>query len=241
MSDPDGYDAKIAGWWVWGQCCWIGSGWCSGKGPWHATEGGWIDNRKLPHFGGGRGVNRKLPHFGGGRGVNRQLPHFGGGRGVNRQLPHFGGGREHLFEYFEQLRDRLRNVQVCCGDWSRVVTRAVTTGLGVTGVVLDPPYADLADRIKDCYATDSLTVAHDVQKWAIENGNNPDLRIVLCGYEGEHAMPDDWRVVSWKAVGGYGGAKGKESKSGLNSNRERLWFSPNCPKPEAAAFELVSA
>jgi DNA adenine methylase len=21
-------DAKIAGWWVWGQCAWIGSGWC---------------------------------------------------------------------------------------------------------------------------------------------------------------------------------------------------------------------
>ncbi len=21
-------DAKIAGWWLWGQCCWIGSGWC---------------------------------------------------------------------------------------------------------------------------------------------------------------------------------------------------------------------
>lgn len=26
-------DAKIAGWWLWGQCCWIGSGWCDpGKG-----------------------------------------------------------------------------------------------------------------------------------------------------------------------------------------------------------------
>ena len=22
-------DAKIAGWWLWGQCCWIGSGWCA--------------------------------------------------------------------------------------------------------------------------------------------------------------------------------------------------------------------
>lgn len=27
-EDPDYYDAKIAGWWVWGQCLWIGSGWC---------------------------------------------------------------------------------------------------------------------------------------------------------------------------------------------------------------------
>ena len=29
--DPDYHDAKIAGWWVWGQCCWIGSGWCSAQ------------------------------------------------------------------------------------------------------------------------------------------------------------------------------------------------------------------
>jgi len=27
-TDPDFYDAKVAGWWVWGQCKWIGSGWC---------------------------------------------------------------------------------------------------------------------------------------------------------------------------------------------------------------------
>src|SRR3990167_6050254 len=29
MQDPDWPgDAKVAGWWLWGQCCWIGSGWC---------------------------------------------------------------------------------------------------------------------------------------------------------------------------------------------------------------------
>lgn len=27
-ADPDFYDAKIAGWWVWGMCIWIGAGWC---------------------------------------------------------------------------------------------------------------------------------------------------------------------------------------------------------------------
>lgn len=30
--DPDYHDAKIAGWWVWGQCCWIGHGWCDKRG-----------------------------------------------------------------------------------------------------------------------------------------------------------------------------------------------------------------
>ena len=33
MSDPHYYDLKIAGWWVWGLCLWIGSGWCSKKKP----------------------------------------------------------------------------------------------------------------------------------------------------------------------------------------------------------------
>jgi hypothetical protein len=28
-ADPDHYDPKIAGWWCWGLCCWIGSGWCT--------------------------------------------------------------------------------------------------------------------------------------------------------------------------------------------------------------------
>lgn len=50
-TDPDFYDAKIAGWWVWGQCAWIGSGWCKNS---H-----W---RQLPHLSTrGVGVNRKLP------------------------------------------------------------------------------------------------------------------------------------------------------------------------------------
>jgi hypothetical protein len=42
MQDPDWPgDAKVAGWWLWGQCCWIGSGWCDwfGQIP-HASDAG---------------------------------------------------------------------------------------------------------------------------------------------------------------------------------------------------------
>jgi hypothetical protein len=39
VADPDWYDARIAGWWVWGLCSWIGSGWCSGRGPWRLVNG----------------------------------------------------------------------------------------------------------------------------------------------------------------------------------------------------------
>ncbi len=34
MADADWFDAKAAGWWIWGACNWIGGGWCSGEGPW---------------------------------------------------------------------------------------------------------------------------------------------------------------------------------------------------------------
>lgn len=38
-TEPDFYDSKIAGWWVWGQCIWIGSGWCSVQLP-HLGDAG---------------------------------------------------------------------------------------------------------------------------------------------------------------------------------------------------------
>ena len=61
--EADYFDAKIAGWWVWGVNAWIGSGWCSGDGPWMHDEPGTVG--KLPHLGNaGQGVNRQLPHLG---------------------------------------------------------------------------------------------------------------------------------------------------------------------------------
>ena len=51
-GDPDYFDAKVAGWWVWGICVWIGAGWCSGDGPWTDDEDG-----QLVHLGdAGRGA-----------------------------------------------------------------------------------------------------------------------------------------------------------------------------------------
>jgi hypothetical protein len=131
--------------------------------------------------------------------------------------------------YLRELAERLRRVRVCCGDWSRICGPSPTVKLGITGVLLDPPYADTADRDETLYATDSLSVAHDAREWAIENGNDPRLRIALCGYDGEHEMPDNWEAVAWKAAGGYGSqgdARGRD-----NAKRERIWVSPHCLKP----------
>lgn len=251
-GDPDFFDAKAAGWWLWGIGLWIGGGWCSGDGPWRVTET--PEGSKLLHAGDdGRGVRRKLLNAGDdGRGVHRQLLHAGDdgqeGSGVHRKRMDGSTGngqtghgihtattginraqrRDSLAEVFAGIAERMRDVMVMAGDWTRVVTPAVLSGGGSakpTGVFLDPPYADTAGRSADLYAKDSDSVAHAVREWAIAHGDDPRLRIALCGYEGEHAMPASWSVLPWKAHGGYGG-QGKAS--GVNSLRERVWFSPSC-------------
>jgi len=59
----------------------------------------------------------------------------------------------------------------------------------------------------------------------------------LDRYEGEHEMPDDWRVVSWVARNGYCGLSSDGTSDGnRNRERERLWFSPHCLNPEASLF-----
>lgn len=222
LEDPDFYDAKIAGWWVWGIGQWIGSGWCAGVGPWH-SDGVHIEKRD-----GAGGTNRQRPHLGNaGKGVHRQRPHLlNAGKGVHR-LSGSADQRDFILEWMSQLSERLRRVRVCCGDWSRVLGHAPTDCLGTTAIFLDPPYGSARDT--SLYATDSMTVAADVGRWAAAHGDNPKLRIALCGYEGEFDLPG-WRVVAWKA-GGYGSqgnGRGRE-----NASRERIWFSPHCLHEQA--------
>ena len=239
--DPDYYDAKIAGWWCWGACAWIGTGWCSGEGPW-MIEDGEITNRKLPHLGNaGQGVNRQLPHLGNagrganrqlphlssaGQGVNRQLPHLGdAGRGVNRQLPHLGdaGRGEHLSAYMYALRNALRGARTACGDWQRVVTPSVTTRHGLTAVILDPPYGEGAQEYS-AGGNGNKNIAGDVWAWAIENGDDPLLRIAVCAYDDGRTVPPGWNKVKWAARKGYQ----VTDEAIKNPDREVIYFSPHC-------------
>jgi len=245
-TDPEHFDAKVAGWWVWGISQWIGSGWCQ-----YAT------GNRLPSIGAGsdRGVHQKRPRLGrGGRGVTRsglsqQLPYvFTGGRGVNahnlpQQMPDLSGdsgaaGRgvhalakttDAIREWMLALAARLRRVRVTCGDWARILGPSPTTCIGTTAVLLDPPYSGETGRAA-CYSIESFDVAHAVRAWALERGDDPALRIALCGYAGEHEDLEaaGWSVVAWKASGGYRNARG-----GTNDNaaRERIWFSPHCLAP----------
>lgn len=185
-ADPEYYDSKIAGWWVWGLNCWIGSGFCSGK------------------------LSRQKPHLGNlGRGVHR--------RSMSSVVP---GNVSTIYDWFEALSIRLRLVRVCCGDWKRVVSPVALTAAEPTGVFLDPPYS-VANVL---YANEDKSVLGEVRQWCKEHS---DLRIVLCGLEGEHNELEElgWRKISWKSNGGYA-LQGK-NKDG-NRTKERLWLSPSC-------------
>jgi site-specific DNA-adenine methylase len=231
-ASPDYFDAKLAGWWCWGACNWIGSGWCSGEGPWIHDGQQIVDNRQLPHLGdAGRGINRQLPHLGdAGRGINRQLPHLGDtGKGITPAVaaPWGHGARqrtEYIREWFEALSDRLRHVRVACGDWSRITKDSVTTRHGLTGVFLDPPYTKGAmDYSAKGTGGDMATAVRD---WCRGNGANKALRIVLCGHAGEHdeLLAHGWHLRSWTARKGYAST----DEAVENSASETLWCSPHC-------------
>ena len=96
--------------------------------------------------------------------------------------------------------------------------------------------ADTADRQSGLYRKDCDTVAHKVREWAITNGNNQLLRIALCGYDGEHEMPDEWECVAWNAGEGFGGQAKQRTNNG---KRERIWFSPACLKAEVKQEMLL--
>lgn len=248
-TDPDYYDPKVAGWWVWGQSSWIGGGWCAGR---HLDDGDGGASNQLPKIDKETGIHQialRRPKLSGNTeagihalaadksgkasaALEQRRSDLSNAHGLHARHIHLGRAYaiqsgQNILARLSALRDRLRYVRVTCGDWSRITSRSVTTFHGVTGVFLDPPYSDKAGRDPELYAVDDLNVAHAVREWAIANGDNPLFRIALCGYEGEHQMPDTWSVHAWKTQGGYGHIH-KANNVAANSKRERIWFSPHC-------------
>jgi len=279
MGDPTFHDPIMAGWWIWGTSCWIGSGFCSGRGAWTADADGRLYKqaragarepgveRTRPHINdNGRGVNRpqarepgverKRPHLSNdGRGVNRpqarepgverKRPHLSNdGGGVNRpQARESGVGDYHpmtmpeIRRWFGFLSARLRHVRILNGDWQRACTHGATHMLsvrkkhGCAGVFLDPPYS-ACERDARLYACDASGLSDDVRAWCIANDADPKLRIVLAGFDTEHAELEDrgWRVAEWYKKGFLRGGMANTNKIGgkTQQKRERLWLSPAC-------------
>lgn len=180
MGDPEWYDVRAAGWWVWGASCWIGDGWC------------------------GALISRKIPSL---------SP--AGARGINRDA---GVGQLH------DVAARLRFAGVACGDWARVCTPSIVWTNGAANgaaIFLDPPYDEGVGY------TGGGGVSADVWAWACEQGDNPLLRVAVCGYEDGREVPPGWRVLPWATGGGYGN-QSDDGEGRANARRERVWFSPHC-------------
>lgn len=228
IADPDYCDPKVAGWWIWGICAWIGNGWCSKNERLHrcipkiATPGHGINatERKRPHI--GRSALRGVHALGD---PERKRPMVSGdnaGKGVHRL---------DLVLVFAELAQRLRKVRVCCGDWTRVLGDSTigigdgpghSHGLSPCGILLDPPYAH-DERDKRLYREDDASCSAEVRAWALGHGDDPRLRIALCGFDTEHGaeMPATWSRATWRP-----------------DSKERIWFSPHCLPVERAQAEL---
>lgn len=218
-GDPEVYDPKAAGWWLYVAACGIGDPW--GGGPWRVINGRLVDTREAT-------PDRESTSP---PGVNRELPHLGNaGRGVHRALPHLGdaGQGEHLEQltaYMNTLAARLERVRITCGSWERVVKpsalRATSGGDGAVGILLDPPYATSGDLYASGDSDGTISTA--VREWCMTAPG--DLRIVLCGYGDEHdaLLDHGWRRQEGRSGGGAGYSTDRAS-----GRRERLWLSPAC-------------
>ena len=232
-TDPHHFDAKVAGWWVWGICQWIGGGWCASAGLSRVrlNENVGVNRKRLNLKRGGIGVHRTERITARHR-TERRRPFLAQtGQGVHAPRLRTAADRtSKLLEYFHELADRLRNVRICCGEWDRVLGPSPTVSIGTTAVLLDPPYKRHL-RDNGIYTEDDAGVADRAFEWAVKHGHDPRLRIALCGLVGEHDMPPGWEAVRWKASGGYGNLN-MAGRGRANSLREVIWFSPHCLRPE---------
>jgi hypothetical protein len=195
----------------------------------------------------GRGVNS-------GGNLSQQVPLLRGrpgnsGTGVTGAAGLAGEGtvearRAWLTDWMNRLADRLRLVRTCYGHWSRVCDSDSTlTRLGLTGVFLDPPYPARSvcgkkSRDPNLYATDAGAdldgLRDEVLAWCRKWGDDRQIRIAVCGYEGDgyEALESlGWTVHSWEASGGYANQRRAGKGKSENAARERIWFSPGCKRP----------
>jgi DNA adenine methylase len=250
IKDDTYYDAKLAGYWVWAACCWIGRGLTGLTGLTRIGGRPSLGNK-------GMGVHKvslsNIPHLADkGMGVHKvslsNIPHLANkGRGVHKVSLGQGIPADELsapycpgiYTWFRSLSERLRRVRVVCGDWSRICGGNWQDRMGTVGIFFDPPYG-VEDRDKELYAVDSLEIAPAVRAWCLERGNRPSHRIVLAGYYEEHEelLKHNWTVQKWATSGGYAHQGGKDCRGKRNRFREALFFSPHCitKKVSAALF-----
>ena len=176
-DDPDYYDPKAAGWWIWGLSSWIGKGWCADK-----------RYETVPaHYGVGIG-----------KGVQMQRSTVPFRRMDDRIGPWFRMLAERLANVIVTCGDW----RLVVGNSAMGAKFA-----GVKCVFLDPPYPtrNRRDKRSDYYAADKNSVAEDAYEWAVENGSR--YRIAYCCHKDDFPVPDGWdssirTMIGYATTGG---------------------------------------
>lgn len=183
--DVEYCDPKLAGYWIYGACIWIGGGWCCDKLIKKYENGNEPEVVKK--------INSDFEI------INREnygkLPRDSRvGIGIHR--------KQDIYELILAYSERLRYVRVCCGDWKRLFTESVLKK-GKVGIFLDPPYSN---KIKwDNYRNNKKQdVWTEVTDWCVNNQHRDNCTIILCGHDGTWDPDREiWKKYNWTRSKGY--------------------------------------
>ena len=214
-EDADWYDAKAAGWWLWGISLWIGGGWCTSaamKRPMLVGKGVHVQDVRpyFPHDTScGRGVH-----------VRDQVPYAES----NERRRHQG-----IVKMLCGISDRMRYVKILDRDW-RALTSATALGdiksapNDDCAILMDPPYL-LRDRKVGLYRSDSEDdpnrAALESWEWAKEHGER--YKIAYCCHAGDFEIPPGWDSTETTFMG--------VRRENRKWRRDMVMFSPACLKP----------
>jgi hypothetical protein len=244
LHDPEWPgNAKVAGWWLWGQCSWIGSGWCDwwGKIPHVSNAGQGVQAAgKIPHVGNaGQGVQAagQIPHVSNaGQGVQAagKIPHVGNaGQGVQAagQIPHVGNAGRGVQAAGQIPHVGNAGLMTSGGQAAWIWLHKIANRLERCRII----HGDWDRCLNNHYGADqtavfldppykafeqpygSIPVASAVEDWARDN---PKLRIAICGHIGDYDLPG-WDAVQWERPGNTYSGTGTKDK-------ECIWYSPGC-------------
>ena len=247
--DPDFYDPKVAGWWVWGLSNWIGGGWCMQRNagntsrPQVTCHGEGVQAQRGPHDKRPHVQNHGSSGYGvqAQRGVPGQIPNVpanGTQGGVDARRPGTGdildGSR--WAPWFAALAKRLERVVVLNRSWESAVTPTLlqqtpSAPKPPVAIFLDPPYLT-HDRDQTIYHGDEHAdaVARAALDWATGpiNADRPELgthgdhyRIAYACGAGHFDVPPGWQSETLNFAG-------VRDETRRDAQRDMVMFSPAC-------------
>jgi hypothetical protein len=165
-EDPEYFDPKIAGWWVWGACCWIGGGWCDVDHRNSSSEqrAQLSDARGVVKLADGRRPALSDDGEGVARRIKLQVPDLSGDCGAAGRGIHASAGH--------QKRPELNSAKAVVGKRPRLGARSERDiGSGVHKINGDnnrPQLADQYARGRGVHGNDDAGTCAARREWLVD-------------------------------------------------------------------------